>query len=106
MKIRSHIRSATFMSWVLKTMVVPALRRMSIASRSTSAFTGSRPENGSSRITSSGRDTTAAMNCTFWDMPFESASIFASSHGRNSIWSIHLEISWSTCALVAPFNSP
>ena len=84
MKMRSHIRSATFMSCVLKTMVVPLAETSRIASRSTSALTGSRPENGSSRITSWGRETTAAMNCTFWAMPFESASM-ASHPARGAI---------------------
>ena len=68
------------MSCVLKTIVVPRRRSSSTASRSTSALTGSRPENGSSRITSLGRATTVAMNCTFCDMPFESASTFWSRH--------------------------
>ena len=76
MKMRSHMRSATFMSWVLNRMVVPCAADTSrIASRSTSAFTGSSPENGSSRMSRSGREMTAAMNWTFCAMPFESVSI-------------------------------
>ena len=59
MKIRSHIRSAVAMSWVLKTTVVPRRRISRTASFSTCALTGSRPENGSSRIRSDGFETTA-----------------------------------------------
>ncbi len=75
MKMRSQSRSAVAMSCVEKTMVVPRSRSASTASLSTSAFTGSRPLNGSSRISSSGSETTAAMNCTFCDCPFDSDSI-------------------------------
>ena len=76
MKMRSHIRSAVAMSWVLNTTVVPRRRISSTASFSTCALTGSRPENGSSRMSSDGFDTTAETNCTFCDMPFESVSIW------------------------------
>jgi len=42
-------------------------------------FTGSRPENGSSRITNSGSCAMAARTWTFWPMPFDSASVLASA---------------------------
>ena len=35
---------------------------------------GSKPEKGSSKISSSGRCSTVTMNCTCWAMPFESSS--------------------------------
>ena len=82
MKMRSHMRSAVAMSCVLKTTVAPRRRISSTASFSTSALTGSRPENGSSRISSAGFETTAAMNWTFCDIPFESASICRSTQPR------------------------
>ena len=78
MKIRSQSRSATAMSCVEKTTVVPAFLRSSTASLTTSALTGSRPVNGSSRIRSSGRLSTPAMNWIFWAIPLESASTFLS----------------------------
>ncbi len=54
-------------------------------SLSTSVFTGSSPENGSSRITSSGPVSTVAMNWIFWAMPFDRASIFLSIQSDNPI---------------------
>ena len=84
MKIRSHIFSAVVMSCVLKTTVVPDRFSSSTASFNTSAFTGSRPENGSSRISRSGRPTIAAMNCAFCAMPFESVSIRLSPYAVRS----------------------
>ena len=72
------------MSCVLNTMVFPSRRNWSTASLSASAFTGSSPLNGSSRITSSGSATTLAMNWTFCAMPFDSASIFLSRPGLES----------------------
>ena len=62
------------MSCVEKTIVVPRSRSASTASLSASALTGSSPLNGSSRISSSGSETTAAMNCTFCACPFDSDS--------------------------------
>jgi len=54
-----------------KITVVPLRFKSRTASRSTTAFTGSRPLNGSSSKTSSGLATTVAMNCTFCDIPLE-----------------------------------
>jgi hypothetical protein len=75
MKMRSQSFSATPMSCVEKTMVVPApliedrvLQRLGVDRVE--------PENGSSRMSSSGFETTAAMNWTFCAMPLDSASIF------------------------------
>ena len=95
MKMRSHMRSAVAMSCVLKTTVAPRRRISSTASFSTWALTGSRPENGSSRISSAGSDTTAAMNWTFCDIPFESVSICRSSSPGSSIRAIHSSIAAS-----------
>ena len=75
MKMRSHIRSATSMSCVLKTMVVP--RRRSRAPRREHVGVD-RVEAGERLVEDQqrrARETTAAMNWTFCDMPFESASI-------------------------------
>ena len=54
MKMRSQSFSAADMSCVEKTTVVPRRRISSTASRRASAFTGSSPEKGSSRISSFG----------------------------------------------------
>ncbi len=75
MKIASHICSASPISWVEK-MTVAVFFSSRIASRMTTAFTGSSPLNGSSRRTSAGFATIVAMNCTFWDMPFERLATF------------------------------
>ena len=74
MQMRSHILSAVAMSCVLKTTVAPRrrfrARRPSRLRRSPDP--GRRTVHPGSART--GCDTTAATNCTFWDMPFESAS--------------------------------
>ena len=94
------------MSWVLKTTVVPRRRISSTASFSASALTGSSPENGSSRISSSGCDTTAATNCTFCDMPFESVSIFRSPQPSMPRRSSQSSITGSSSARVRPLSRP
>ncbi len=66
--------SATLMSWVLRITVAPRRRSSRMALRMASTLTGSRPVKGSSRISSLGSGTTAAMNCTFWLMPLLSVS--------------------------------
>ena len=106
MKIRSHIRSAVAMSCVLNTMVFPSRRNWSTASFSASAFTGSSPLNGSSRITSSGSATTLAMNWTFCAMPFESASIFLSAQASRPSARSQRSAARSTSAVARPFSRP
>ena len=51
---RSHSRSACCITWVEKTTVAPRSARSRIMVSSDCWLTGSRPENGSSRMTSSG----------------------------------------------------
>jgi hypothetical protein len=106
MRIRSHIRSAALMSCVLNTMVVPARFTSSTASFSTWAFTGSRPENGSSRMRRSGRETTAAMNWIFCAMPFDSASILWCCQAVMPRRSSHASISRSTSPSDRPLSRP
>lgn len=76
MKTESHICSAMDMSCVEKIMVEPLSRRSRMPRRMTSRLTGSRPEKGSSRMTSSGCERMVEMNWIFWAMPFERFSIF------------------------------
>ena len=64
---------------MLKMTVRPSSRASRMVSFSTSWFTGSRPEKGSSRITNCGSCAIDASTCTFWPMPFESASVFLSA---------------------------
>ena len=71
MKIMSHIRSATSMSCVEKITVVPLRFCSNTKSLRVSIFTGSSPLNGSSKINSRGSPITAAINCTFCDIPFD-----------------------------------
>ena len=49
--------------------MTPPRRRSRMADCRASALTGSSPLKGSSRISSLGAGTTAAMNCTFWLSP-------------------------------------
>ena len=82
MKIVSHIRSATSMSCVEKITVVPrrfqlqhdVLERLHVDRiEPAERLVENRPAVGSA--------TTAAMNCTFCDMPLESVSTRLSAHG-------------------------
>ncbi len=72
---RRHSRSAWAMTWVEKTTVAPRSARPRISASSPCWFTGSRPEKGSSRITSSGSWAMAQISCTFCAMPLDSAFI-------------------------------
>ena len=67
-------------------------------SRSMSWFTGSRPENGSSRITRSGSLITVTTNWSFWCMPRESSSTFLPACSARSTRSSH---SGTRCAELA-----
>ena len=63
---------------VEKMIVAPLSHSASISSFSRLALIGSKPEKGSSKISSSGSCSTVTMNCTFWAMPFDNSSIFLS----------------------------
>ena len=76
----SQISSTDDMLCVEKMIVAPLSRRARISSLSRLALIGSKPEKGSSKISSSGSWSTVTMNCTFWAMPFESSSTFLSHH--------------------------
>ena len=74
----SQISSTDDMLCVEKITVDPLSRRARISSLRRLALIGSKPEKGSSKISSSGSWSTVTMNCTFWAMPFESSSTFLS----------------------------
>ena len=63
---------------VEKIIVAPLSRRARISPLSRFALMGSKPENGSSKISSLGSWSTVAMNCTFWAIPLESSLTFLS----------------------------
>ena len=85
MKMRSQSVSAAPMSCVENTTVVPCAAQLEhgVAQR-LARSPGSRPENGSSRISSFGCETTAAMNWTFCAMPFDSCRSVCRAHSRES----------------------
>src|SRR6185369_339948 len=72
-QMSSQIFSATSIWWVEKMIVLPARFRSSTISFSNSTLMGSRPENGSSRISRSGSCSTAVMNWIFCCIPFDSS---------------------------------
>ena len=72
--ISSQTSSTEDMLCVEKINVRPSALRRSISHLSCSALTGSKPLNGSSKMSSAGRCTTVMMNCTFCCMPFDSSS--------------------------------
>ena len=76
----SQISSTEDMLCVEKITVAPLSRSPRISSFSRLALMGSKPEKGSSKISSLGSWSTVTMNCTFWAMPFESSSTFLSHH--------------------------
>ena len=76
--IWSHTSSTDDMLWVEKTIVAPASRSARISFLSRLALTGSKPLNGSSKISNSGSCSTVTMNCTFWAIPLLSSSTFLS----------------------------
>src|SRR5262249_9968352 len=78
MHTESHIFSALSMMCVLNTTVLPRRFSSRMASFSACALIGSRPLNGSSRMTRSGSCSSVAMNCTFCCMPRDSSSTLAS----------------------------
>ncbi len=68
---RSHRRSACCITWVEKTTAAPLAARLRSRSSSVCWAIGSRPEKGSSRITSSGSWARALSSCTLCAMPLE-----------------------------------
>ena len=74
-------------------------------SRRTFWLIGSRPLNGSSRITISGRCRTVAMNWSFCCIPFDSSSTFESRHSASSNRSSQWSISGRLCDGDTPFSS-
>ena len=78
--IWSQISSTDDMLWVEKMTVEPLSRKPRISSFKRLALIGSKPEKGSSKISSSGSCSTVTMNCTFWAIPFESSSTLRSHH--------------------------
>lgn len=73
--ISSHISSTDAMLCVEKSTVAPLSRNCSISCLSSSALIGSKPLNGSSKMSSLGSWSTVVMNCTFCCMPFDSSHI-------------------------------
>ena len=57
-------------------MVCPRSLASFTQSRNATSINGSRPLVGSSSSSSSARLASAAINCTFWRLPFDSALIF------------------------------
>ena len=74
MTTRSHSSSTSVIWWVENMMAAPSLRSRETASFITRTFTGSRPENGSSRTMKSGSCRMVAANCV--ELP-EAAAQFA-----------------------------
>ncbi len=74
--ISSQSSSTDSMLWVDRITVAPSSFNRRISFRIRSALTGSKPENGSSRIIRDGLWTTVVMNWTFWAMPLDSSSTF------------------------------
>ena len=109
MHTASHIRSALSIRCVLKITVFPRARSSTTVSLSACALIGSRPENGSSRITSSGSWISVPMNCTFCCMPRDSSSIFAKPQSFSAVFSwnrsIHSSMRCSATLPGTPFNS-
>ena len=68
-------------------MVAPLFFSSMISFLRSSAFMGSKPLNGSSKMRSSGSWSTVVMNWTFWAIPFDSSSTFLSHHDSISNFS-------------------
>ena len=83
----SHSSSTEAMLCVENNMVCPLSRNSNISRLSSLAFTGSKPLNGSSKISKGGSCSTVVMNCTFCCIPFESSSSFRCHQGMMSNFS-------------------
>ena len=83
---RSHSASTSARMWLDSSTVVPAARRSSTHARNTSSMSGSSPDVGSSRISSSTSAASAATSATFCRLPFEYVRPFlvGSSSKRSS----------------------
>ena len=84
--MRSHSRSASSRLWVARTIVRPARRSCSMASRTTNAASGSSAAVGSSRKTTAGSWSSARAMASFWRMPLLNVPATSSrrSHSPNS----------------------
>ena len=82
---RSHSRSASSRLWVARTIVRPARRSSSIASRTTNAASGSSAAVGSSRKTTAGSWSSARAIASFCFMPLLNVPAMSSrrSHSEN-----------------------
>ena len=71
MATRSHSRSASSRRWVVRKIVTPRWRSPSISSCTSRVATGSRPDVGSSKKTTSGSFSSARASPTRWRRPLE-----------------------------------
>ena len=83
----SQRRSTESILWVENITVAPLFLSSMISFLRSSAFMGSKPLNGSSKMRSSGSWSTVVMNWTFWAIPFDSSSTFLSHHDSISNFS-------------------
>ena len=68
---RSHSASTSARMWLESRTVRPAARASSMHAWKTASISGSSPEVGSSRMSSSASEASAATSATFWRLPFE-----------------------------------
>ena len=71
MLTRSHSASASARMWLDSSTVRPSARTSRMQSWNTASMSGSRPDVGSSRISSSASEARAATSATFCRLPFE-----------------------------------
>ena len=100
----SQRRSTESMLWVENITVAPLSLSSRISRLSNSAFTGSNPLKGSSKIRSFGSCSTVVMNWTFCAMPFDSSSTFLSHHDSISNFSNQYFRRFSASVLDRPFS--
>lgn len=100
----SQSRSTESMLWVENITVAPFCFSSRISFLRSSALTGSKPLNGSSKMSSSGSWSTVVMNWTFCAMPFESSSTFLFHHDSISNFSNQYFSRLSASVLESPFS--
>ena len=71
MLTRSQSASTSARMWLERSTVRPASRSSAMHSRNAASISGSSPEVGSSRMSSSTSEARAAISATFWRLPFE-----------------------------------
>ncbi len=76
MPTRSHSASTSLRMCEERKTVCPRCLASCTHSRNAISISGSRPDVGSSSSSSSARVASAAISCTFWRLPFDSARIF------------------------------